>query len=343
MKKILNRTVLFYGFILKQILIIVNANSKITFPGFFSQQKCTFSNGTKGVCTIVRDCPFNFDYPNEELKICFSPPGDQYICCNRERPAVRACYEFYPEVQYIVNGLKTYYKEFPYMIALGWKTFEDNKYDYKCGGVLIDNYYVLTAAHCANINGLEPVVVLPGGANLNDVKEKIYDIAKVIIHPEYNPVLAYNDIALIKLKEQINYDKACLCSNQELYLKNLTAIGYGHTSFAGNKSDELLKAYLFVPSNENCQHFYEHDDFVPFGVISSQMCALDPLKSRDTCQGDSGGPVVLTVNINGRFIPHVAGITSFGQNCAGDAPGIYTRVSEYLEWIETIVWPKYKI
>ena len=53
-------------------------------------------------------------------------------------------------------------------------------------------------------------------------------------------------------------------------------------------------------------------------------------------KGDSGGPMILKQGI---VIPYVIGITSFGQGCAGGAPSIYTRISSYLDWIESIVWP----
>lgn len=54
-------------------------------------------------------------------------------------------------------------------------------------------------------------------------------------------------------------------------------------------------------------------------------------------QGDSGGPLQFSNNVGGRRRPTIVGITSFGQYCAGPSPGIYTRVSAYLNWIEPIL------
>lgn len=55
--------------------------------------------------------------------------------------------------------------------------------------------------------------------------------------------------------------------------------------------------------------------------------------------GDSGGPLQLKVYVRQESVFYIVGITSFGAGCASDFPGIYTRVSEYLTWIEGIVWP----
>lgn len=71
------------------------------------------------------------------------------------------------------------------------------------------------------------------------------------------------------------------------------------------------------------------------------ICAGDPRGGwkKDACQGDSGGPLqIITSNTSCLF--QVIGVTSFGIGCASvDIPGVYTRVSHYLNWIEDIVWP----
>lgn len=69
------------------------------------------------------------------------------------------------------------------------------------------------------------------------------------------------------------------------------------------------------------------------------MCAGDPQHVKDTCQGDSGGPIQVTRWIDNLLMYRVIGITSFGKRCASATPGVYTRVSEYLDWIESVVWP----
>lgn len=54
--------------------------------------------------------------------------------------------------------------------------------------------------------------------------------------------------------------------------------------------------------------------------------------------GDSGGPLVVKYDTEFGSTFHLIGVTSFGRFCAGDAPGVYTKVFSYLDWIESIVW-----
>jgi secreted trypsin-like serine protease len=68
--------------------------------------------------------------------------------------------------------------------------------------------------------------------------------------------------------------------------------------------------------------------FRAFDVLDAMLCASAP--GKDTCQGDSGGPLVVAHG-NGSFTQ--VGITSFGNGCARDYPGVYTRVSAYGDWI----------
>jgi secreted trypsin-like serine protease len=83
---------------------------------------------------------------------------------------------------------------------------------------------------------------------------------------------------------------------------------------------------------------------IPDNLRQTQMCASGETSSRqtiDACQGDSGGPIqikqISSVNNENYYI--VVGVTSFGASCGSSIPGVYTRVSEYLDWIEGIVWP----
>jgi secreted trypsin-like serine protease len=74
------------------------------------------------------------------------------------------------------------------------------------------------------------------------------------------------------------------------------------------------------------------------GLIESQMCAKSKGAERmDTCEGDSGGPLEIKLYGQSKLIPFLVGITSFGIGCATNKPGVYTRVSSYIDWIESVV------
>jgi secreted trypsin-like serine protease len=74
------------------------------------------------------------------------------------------------------------------------------------------------------------------------------------------------------------------------------------------------------------------------GLIQSQMCANSKgAKVMDTCEGDSGGPLEIKLYGQKKLIPFLVGVTSLGIGCAIGNPGVYTRVSSYIDWIETEV------
>ncbi|XP_061402922.1 serine protease snake-like, partial [Musca vetustissima] len=225
--------------------------------------------------------------------------------------------------------------------ALGWDSaFAEGSYDYKCGGVLVWDNYVLTAAHCAILTGIPPSVVLVGGTNLTDSKNKPIKVAQVIQHPMYNPKLPYHDIALIKLKKSAIENRLCIWTLYEMDDLNVTTVGYGHIMFGGPPSESLLKTHLTIVPNKDCTTQYMGDESLPLGILDSQLCAKDFVRRSDTCQADSGGPLILrSKNYMGYERAFVVGITAFGDECGfGKAPGVYTRVSEYIDWIESIIF-----
>lgn len=107
-------------------------------------------------------------------------------------------------------------------------------------------------------------------------------------------------------------------------------MGYG-----GPTSSSLLKSTLHIVDKEECQQFYKLDDKLrSTDIIDTHICASDSQNIRE-CQGDSGGPLIMEFD----KVYYVLGVTSFGLGCSGLPPSIYTRVSCYIDWIETIIWP----
>lgn len=107
----------------------------------------------------------------------------------------------------------------------------------------------------------------------------------------------------------------------------------------GKPSTGLLKADLSLFENSVCSAGYTANTNLIQGILPSQICAGDTTGERDTCQGDSGGPLQISTWAESQRIYYVIGITSFGRGCATRQPGVYTRVSYYLDWIESVVWP----
>lgn len=174
--------------------------------------------------------------------------------------------------------------------------------------------------------------------NLSQANGFDVGVQSVVIHPDYDPNLGYHDVAVLELQKDVGLPPACLWQTPDPPFKEITALGYGHKEFAGVISNTLQKVQLDLFKNTKCSPFYKRRDDIPLGLTKQQICAGDLSGKKDTCQGDSGGPILVKLQREQSLVPHVLGITSFGGTCAGGVPGVYIRISEYLQWIEAVVW-----
>nr|CAD7266847.1 unnamed protein product [Timema shepardi] len=260
-----------------------------------------------------------------------------------------------PEAHVLVyGGIKAHPKEFPHMAAVGFGT--KDQISWWCGGSLISERFVLTAGHCIedpNPRGKGRARwVRLGDLNLasseDDARPQDYAVVQRIPHPSYRYPSKYNDVALLRLERDADFSgyvrPACLHTDHGVERALAIATGWGRTSTG--PTQDLMKVDLSLLKFRKCQTTFNItlnsalQRTLNDGVLEdSMLCAGELQGGKDTCQGDSGGPLQYLMDTP-YCMYSLVGITSFGMECAAaESPAIYTRVSHFVPWIVSVVWP----
>ncbi|XP_060951379.1 transmembrane protease serine 9-like [Limanda limanda] len=208
-----------------------------------------------------------------------------------------------------------------------------------CGGSLINREWVMTAAHCFSSTSTSGLQVSLGRQNLQGTNpnEESRSVSRIILHPNYDSDSSNNDIALLRLSSPVKFTDhirpVCLAASDSVFNNGTDSwvTGWGNVKEGVSLSfpETLQEVEVPVLGNRQCNCLNG------VGTVNDNMiCAGVLAGGKDSCQGDSGGPMV---NKQGSVWVQ-SGVVSFGFGCARpNLPGVYSRVSRYQSWINSII------
>uniref|UniRef100_A0A8C8SDZ0 Peptidase S1 domain-containing protein n=1 Tax=Pelusios castaneus TaxID=367368 RepID=A0A8C8SDZ0_9SAUR len=259
---------------------------------------------------------------SEQPLILFSP------VCGRPRARNRS-----------VGGEDSIEGEWPWQVSL----FRYNKH--LCGGALISNQWVVTAAHCFQCMNTSDYNVLLGVNKLatSQPHKLSLGVRRIISHPKYSGEASSGDIAVVQLEKPIEFTDyilpICLPAASVRFPAGMKCwvTGWGHIREGEDlpAPQTLQKLQVPIIEQKDCRSLYNTAMGGKFSykpIQNDMICAGYAEGMKDTCKGDSGGPLVCKVSQEWLL----AGIVSWGEGCAiKNRPGVYSRLTSYEKWIHS--------
>ncbi|XP_058529560.1 transmembrane protease serine 12 [Ochotona princeps] len=236
----------------------------------------------------------------------------------------------------IVGGTEVPEGKWPWVVSLQIKYGRISAHT--CGGTLVRDRWVITAAHCTK-DVRDPLKwrAVIGTNNIYRLKPhgKMMKVEAITVHPDFILETYVNDIALFHLKKAVKYSDYIrpICLPFDVFQKldeetKCFISGWGRTQEEGNGTNMLQEAAVHYISRQMCNSGLSYGGIIP----NSSFCAGDEEGNFDTCRGDSGGPLMCYLPEYKRFF--MMGITSYGNGCGRkNFPGIYSGPSFFQEWL----------
>ncbi|XP_036409581.1 complement factor D-like [Megalops cyprinoides] len=227
----------------------------------------------------------------------------------------------------IIEGKEAEPHSRPYMATI------QRRGEHDCGGFLVAEKWVMTAAHCT---GEDTVVLGAHSLRNNESTKQVFTIEAFHRHPNASNT-GHHDIALFKLKQPATLTSAVQTiafqrSGEDVPAgSEVTTAGWGYTT-NNIKPDTLQEVSLTVLSHQQCANRDHYRDKLTSDMMCASSCTgkRTRLLCKDACMGDSGGPLI--------YKDMAVGIVMGGGDCGKyDYPGVYTVISHYVDWIDSIM------
>lgn len=235
----------------------------------------------------------------------------------------------------IIGGKIATTGAYPWQVSLGVSWITDPFRSHFCGGSVLSERWIVTAAHCA-INMTPAKLSITAGTNKLVAGATRRNVKRIIVHRGYSASTHDNDIALLELADPLPtgvlirpIPMLSETSESGLLVEDapMVVTGWGATQEGGSVVLDLryIDPLPFVRT-ATCNDVAAYN-----GEITENMiCAGRRAGGVDSCQGDSGGPLSIETNSS----PKLAGIVSWGEGCGrAEKVGVYTRVTRYVNWV----------
>uniref|UniRef100_A0ABM5GQ09 Transmembrane protease serine 9-like n=1 Tax=Pogona vitticeps TaxID=103695 RepID=A0ABM5GQ09_9SAUR len=241
----------------------------------------------------------------------------------------------------IVGGQASKTGAWPWQVSVRWKK------QHFCGGSLVSDQWVVSAAHCFKQNPLPDITVTLGQHQLGNLTSsaEMIPVTQVIRNIEFGRTGTRGDIALLRLQRPLKYTPyilpVCLPYMSTEFPDGMACwvTGWGNIQYGEPlPSPKILQEVkVSLISAERCNDMFSVPQSGLNGsrpILDSMVCAGDEEGGKDACQGDSGGPLVCAQS----DVWFLVGIVSWGTDCGLPyRPGVYTKVSAFAGWLQRYI------
>ena len=305
------------------------------------------------ICDGVDDCGdgtdeencTNSQFPLDNFDSCGISPVNKHYGLGSFNPLTAITYK-------IKGGHKAKPGAWPWQVSLSVDEFEPK--GHLCGGILISEEWILTAAHCFMLEYTDPTKWTVHLGRYNKiVRDNSIEVLRypqeIFIHARFNgsidklPLDARNDIALVKLNARVPVDNEfiypiCLPDINSRVKSGDRAIVTGWGLVQGTGNEIVLKqATVPVIGTNECHDWFDNFTEEPSPIMDETViCAGFKEGGDDTCTGDSGGPFIIYNRTDYKY--YLMGIISNGdETCGSSTPGLYTSVPHFIPWIKGLL------